>query len=157
LVIQLRVLDGRTANRSDAVVGNLASRRRWPLSSPEHAGPSGMIALHSFDFVAFHRCSGTSFSFTTINPGPSPRPGNASRKRRHLPDFTLPCPAKNNFAATCPREYFPRRIRVNASDPGLQIVPESRRDTLDRPAKPCMTNLPWNGMCACKGNETVFL
>ena len=53
------------------------------------------------------------------------------------------------------RIYFPDEP-LNASDPVLQIVLESRRDTLiARPTKHEQTTLEWN-VCLQGGNETVF-
>jgi protocatechuate 3,4-dioxygenase alpha subunit len=53
------------------------------------------------------------------------------------------------------RLYFPEEP-VNASDPVLQIVPESRRETLiARRAGPKENTLEWN-VCLQGENETVF-
>lgn len=91
------------------------------------------------------------FSFTTVKPGPV-----------HSPDGTPQAPhlqicifMRGLLKQLVTRLYFPEEP-LNASDPVLQLVPESRRETLvARQASQNQNTLEWN-VCLQGGSETVF-
>jgi protocatechuate 3,4-dioxygenase alpha subunit len=150
LVIHGRVLDGDGQAVPDAVLEIWQADADGRYHHPEHAGPQN-DATPFFGFGRIPTDAQGQFSFTTIKPGPVHSPDG----KPQAPHLQISLFMRGLLRQLVTRIYFPDEP-LNASDPVLQIVPESRRDTLiARPTKHEQTTLEWN-VCLQGGNETVF-
>ena len=150
ITIQGSVLDGDGQPVPDAILeiwqADAGGRYRHPEHSttPDDAAP----------FFGFGRISTDDhgrFSFIIVKPGPVHAP-NGKPQAPHLQVSVF---MRGLLKQLVTRLYFPEEP-LNASDPVLRVVPESRRETLiARQASPNQNTLEWN-VCLQGGNETVF-
>ena len=150
VTIQGRVLDGGGQPVPDAVLEIWQADADGHYHHPEHAG----LTNDSVPFLGFGRIPTDErgqFSFTTIKPGPVHGPDG----KPQAPHLQISIFMRGLLRQLVTRLYFPDEP-LNASDPVLQVVPESRRYTLAaRRTKPDENILEWN-VCLQGGNETVF-
>jgi protocatechuate 3,4-dioxygenase alpha subunit len=148
--IRGRVLDGDGQPVPDAVLEIWQADADGRYHHPEHAGPQNGAA----PFFGFGRISTNErgqFSFTTVKPGPVHGPDD----KPQAPHLEISVFTRGLLKRLVTRMYFPDEP-LNASDPVLRLVPESRRETLiARQTKPEQNTLEWN-VCLQGGNETVF-
>ena len=149
VTIQGCVFDGDGQPVPDAILEIWQADADGCYHHPEHDGPKCANS-----FLGFGRTpTGEQgrFSFTTIKPGPVYDPEG----RPHAPHLQLSIFMRGLLKRLVTRVYFPDEP-LNASDPVLQLVPESRHTTLI--ARPLVSKgdiLEWN-VCLQGENETVF-
>ena len=148
--IQGRVLDGDGQPVPDAILEIWQADADGRYHHPEHSS-APTDANPFFGFGRIPTDEHGRFSFTTIKPGPVHGPdGNPQAPHLQISVFM-----RGLLKQLVTRLYFPEEP-LNASDPVLQLVPESRRDTLvARPTGPNGNTLEWN-VCLQGANETVF-
>jgi protocatechuate 3,4-dioxygenase alpha subunit len=149
VAIQGRVLDGDGQPVPDAILEIWQADADGRYHHPEHDGSKGATP-----FVGFGRIPTDEqgrFSFTTIKPGPVHGPDG----KPHAPHLQLSIFMRGLLKRLVTRLYFPEDP-LNASDPILQLVSESRRKTLiARPIGPKENTMEW--IVHLQGeNETVF-
>jgi protocatechuate 3,4-dioxygenase alpha subunit len=150
VAIQGRVLDGDGQPVPDAVLEIWQADADGRYHHPEHTGPQNN-ATPFFGFGRIPTDEQGRFSFTTIKPGPVYGPDG----KPQAPHLQISVFMRGLLRQLVTRIYFPDEP-LNASDPVLQVVLESRRETLiARPTKPEHNSLEWN-VCLQGGNETVF-
>ena len=149
VAIQGCVLDGEGQPVPDAVLEIWQADADGRYHHPEHGGAKGANPFFGFGRIPSDEQG--RFSFTTIKPGPVYGPEGEP----HAPHLQLSIFMRGLLKRLVTRLYFPEDP-LNASDPILQLVPESRRKTLiARPAGPKDNILEWN-VCLQGENETVF-
>jgi len=150
VVIRGRVLDGDGQPVPDAVLEIWQADADGRYHHPEHTDPQNN-ATSFFGFGRIPTDAQGQFSFTTIKPGPVHGPDG----KPHAPHLQISVFMRGLLKQLATRLYFPQEP-LNASDPVLQVVPESRRETLiARGAQPKENILEWD-VCLQGGNETVF-
>jgi protocatechuate 3,4-dioxygenase alpha subunit len=150
VAIQGRVLDGDGQPVPDAVLEIWQADADGRYHHPEHGGqPNGATSF--FGFGRIPTDGHGQFSFTTIKPGPV----HGTDGKPPAPHLQISVFMRGLLKQLVTRLYFPEEP-LNASDPVLQIVPESRRETLiARQAGPKENTLEWN-VCLQGESETVF-
>ena len=150
VTIHGRVLDGDAQPVPDAVLEIWQADAEGRYHHPEHADPQN----NTTPFFGFGRVPTDEhgqFSFTTIKPGPVHGPEG----KPQAPHLQISLFMRGLLRQLVTRVYFPDEP-LNASDPVLQVVPESRRATLiARQSTPPENALLWN-VCLQGENETVF-
>ncbi len=150
IAIRGRVLDGDGQPVPDAVLEIWQADATGRYHHPEHAA-SQNDATPFFGFGRIPTDAQGQFSFTTIKPGPVHGPDG----RPQAPHLQISVFMRGLLKQLVTRLYFPDEP-LNASDPVLQVVPESRRETLiARQAKPDENTLEWNVFLQGE-KETVF-
>jgi protocatechuate 3,4-dioxygenase alpha subunit len=150
VTIQGRVLDGDGQPVSDAVLEIWQADAEGRYHHPEHAGPPN-DATPFFGFGRVPTDEQGHFSFTTIKPGPVHGPDG----KPQAPHLQISVFMRGLLRQLVTRLYFPEEP-LNAADPVLQVVPESRHETLiARQIKPEQNTLEWNVLLQGE-NETVF-
>lgn len=148
--IQGRVLDGDGQPVPDAILEIWQADADGRYHHPEHsAAPTDTKSFFGFGRIPMDDHG--RFSFTIIKPGPVHGPDG----KPQAPHLQISIFMRGLLKQLVTRLYFPEEP-LNASDPVLQIVPESRRGTLvARPAGSDENTLEWN-VCLQGANETVF-
>jgi protocatechuate 3,4-dioxygenase alpha subunit len=150
VAIRGRVLDGDGQPVPDAVLEIWQADADGRYHHPEHADPRN----NATPFVGFGRIPTDDrgqFSFTTVKPGPVFGPDG----KPQAPHLQILVFMRGLLRQLVTRMYFPGEP-LNASDMVLQIVPESRRETLiARRTAPTGNTLEWNVLLQ-GGDETVF-
>ena len=150
VAIQGRVLDGSGQPVPDAILEIWQADANGRYYHPEHADTRNNVT----PFVGFGRVPTDGqgqFSFTTIKPGPVYGPDG----KPQAPHLQISVFMRGLLRQLVTRMYFPDEP-LNGSDPGLQFVPESRRETLiARRTGPEGNNLEWNVLLQ-GADETVF-
>jgi protocatechuate 3,4-dioxygenase alpha subunit len=150
VAIQGRVLDGDGQPVPDAVLEIWQADADGHYHHPEHTSTPN-DAAQFFGFGRIPTDERGQFSFTTIKPGPVHGPDG----KPQAPHLQICILMRGLLRQLVTRLYFPDEP-LNASDPALQVVPESRRYTLvARQTKPDEKTLEWN-VCLQGANETVF-
>ena len=149
VTIQGCVLDGDGQPVPDAILEIWQADAEGRYHHPEHAGAKGANSFFGFGRIPTDEQG--RFSFTTVKPGPVHGPeGNP-----HAPHLQLSIFMRGLLKRLVTRVYFPEDP-LNASDPVLQLVPESRRKTLIAHPSGTKDNiLEWNVHLQGE-NETVF-
>jgi protocatechuate 3,4-dioxygenase alpha subunit len=150
VAIRGRVIDGDGRGVPDAVLEIWQADADGRYHHPEHTGaPNDATSFFGFGRTPTNEQG--QFSFTTIKPGPVHGPdGNPQAPHLQISVFM-----RGLLKQLVTRLYFPDEP-LNASDPVLQVVPESRRETLIAlQAGPKENTLEWN-VCLQGENETVF-
>jgi protocatechuate 3,4-dioxygenase alpha subunit len=150
ITIQGRVLDGDSQPVPDALLEIWQADADGRYHHPEHSdAPNDSTSFFGFDRIPTDEHG--RFSFTTIKPGPVHGPDG----KPQAPHLVISVFMRGLLKQLVTRVYFPEEP-LNASDPVLQIVPESRRETLiAQPAGPKENTLEWN-VCLQGDCETVF-
>jgi len=150
VAIQGRVIDGDGQPVPDAILEIWQADAAGRYHHPEQAGaPHGATSFFGFGRIPTDEHG--RFSFTTIKPGPV----HSLDGRPQAPHLQISVFMRGLLKQLVTRIYFPDEP-LNASDPVLQIVPESRRETLiARQSAAKKNTLEWN-VCLQGGNETVF-
>jgi len=145
-----RLLDGDGQPVPDAILEIWQADPDGRYHHPEHSATPNS-ATSFFGFGRIPTDDHGQFSFTTVKPGPVHGPdGNPQAPHLQISVFM-----RGLLKQLVTRLYFPEEP-LNASDPVLQVVPESRRETLiARQASQNQNTLEWN-VCLQGGNETVF-
>jgi protocatechuate 3,4-dioxygenase alpha subunit len=150
VAIRGQVLDGDGQPVPDAVLESWQADADGRYHHREHAGTPN----EATPFVGFGRIPTDAhgqFSFTTIKPGPVYGPDG----KPQAPHLQISVFMRGLLRQLVTRMYFPEEP-LNVSDPVLQVVPESRRETLiARQTKPEENSLEWN-VCLQGEYETVF-
>jgi protocatechuate 3,4-dioxygenase, alpha subunit len=150
IAIQGRVLDGDAQPVPDAVLEIWQADAVGRYDHPEQTGAPN-DATPFFGFGRVPTDENGQFSFTTIKPGPVHGPDG----KPQAPHLLISVFMRGLLKQLVTRLYFPEET-LNTSDPVLQIVSESRRETLiARQAGPKENTLEWN-VCLQGANETVF-
>ena len=150
VVIRGRVLDGDGQGVPDAVLEIWQADPDGRYHHPEHKDPRNNAASF-FGFGRIPTDAQGQFSFATIKPGPVYGPDG----KPQAPHLQISIFMRGLLRQIVTRLYFPEEP-LNASDPVLQVVPESRRDTLiARQTRSKENTLEWN-VCLQGANETVF-
>lgn len=150
LTIQGRVLDGDGQPVPDAVLEIWQADADGRYHHPEHASAPD-DATSFFGFGRIPTDERGRFSFTSVKPGPVYAPDG----KPQAPHLQICVFMRGLLKQLVTRLYFPEEP-LNASDPVLQLVPESRRETLvARQTGPDGNTLEWN-VCLQGGSETVF-
>jgi protocatechuate 3,4-dioxygenase, alpha subunit len=150
VAIQGRVIDGDGQPVPDAVLEIWQADADGRYHHPEQAGaPNGATSFFGFGRIPTDERG--QFSFTTIKPGPVHGPDG----KPQAPHLQIAVFMRGLLKQLVTRLYFAEEP-LNASDPVLQVVPESRRETLiARQMGPKQNTLEWN-VCLQGVNETVF-
>ena len=150
VAIQGRVLDGDGQPVPDAVLEIWQADADGRYHHSEYAGqPNGATSFFGFGRIPTDEQG--RFWFTTVKPGPV----HGTDGKPQAPHLQISVFMRGLLKQLVTRLYFPEEP-LNASDPVLQIVPESRRETLiARQAGPKENALEWN-VCLQGENETVF-
>jgi protocatechuate 3,4-dioxygenase alpha subunit len=150
ITIRGRVIDGDGHGVPDAVLEIWQADADGRYPHPEHTQSQQNAASFS-GFGRIPTDEQGQFSFITIRPGPVHGPdGNP-----HAPHLLISVFMRGLLRQLVTRLYFPQEP-LNASDPVLYAVPESRRETLiARQAESTENSLEWN-VCLQGPNETVF-
>ena len=150
VVIRGRIIDGEGQGVPDAIVEIWQADADGRYHHPEHTGATNGVTSF-FGFGRIPTGAQGQFLFTTIKPGPVHGPDG----KPHAPHLQISVFMRGLLRQLWTRLYFPEEP-LNSSDPVLQVVPESRRDTLiARQAESKENTLEWN-VCLQGGNETVF-
>jgi protocatechuate 3,4-dioxygenase, alpha subunit len=150
VAIRGRVLDGEGQPVPDAILEIWQADADGRYHHPEHAG-SQNDATPFFGFGRIPTDAQGQFSFTTIKPGPVYGPDG----KPQAPHLQISVFMRGLLKQLATRMYFPDEP-LNASDPVLQVVPESRRETLiARQTGSAGNILEWNVLLQ-GGSETVF-
>jgi protocatechuate 3,4-dioxygenase alpha subunit len=148
--IQGSVLDGDGQPVPDAILEIWQADPDGRYRHPEHSAAQNAATLF-FGFGRIPTDEEGRFSFTTVRPGPVHGPDG----KPQAPHLQISVFMRGLLKQLVTRLYFPEEP-LNASDPVLQIVPESRRETLiARQVNEKQNTLEWN-VCLQGGNETVF-
>jgi len=150
ITIQGRLLDGDGQPVPDAILEIWQADADGRYHHPEHsAAPNDATPFFGFTRIATDDHGG--FSFTTVKPGPVHGPDG----KPQAPHLQISVFMRGLLKQLVTRLYFPEDP-LNASDPVLQVVPESRRATLlARQSSHNENTLEWN-VCLQGGDETVF-
>ena len=150
ITIQGKIIDGDGQPVPDAILEIWQADASGRYHHPEHsATPSD--ATPFFGFGRIPTDDQGLFSFTTVKPGPVHSPDG----KPQAPHLQISVFMRGLLKQLVTRLYFPEEP-LNASDPVLQIVPESRRETLiARQPSQHQNTLEWI-VCLQGGNETVF-
>lgn len=150
LTIQGTVLDGDGQPVPDAILEIWQTDPDGRYHHPEHSpAPEDATTVFGFGRVATDEQG--RFSFTTVKPGPAHGPDGTPQ----APHLQICIFMRGLLRQLVTRLYFPEEP-LNASDPVLQLVPESRRETLvAHRANPNQNTLEWN-VCLQGRDETVF-
>src|ERR1700722_7257850 len=150
VAIRGRVLDADGQPVPDAILEIWHADADGRYHHPEHDGtPNDATSFLGFGRIATDAQG--HFSFTTIKPGPVPGPGG----KPQAPHLQISIFMRGLLKQLVTRLYFPEEP-LNASDPVLQVVPESRRETLiARQTKRDENTLEWNVFLQGE-KETVF-
>jgi protocatechuate 3,4-dioxygenase alpha subunit len=150
IAIRGRVLDGGGEPVPDAILEIWQADAAGHYHHPEHVSPPG----DRTSFLGFGRIPTDErgqFSFTTIRPGPVHGPDGQPQ----APHLQISIFMRGLLKHLVTRIYFPDEL-MNASDPVLQVVLESRRETLiARQTKQDENTLEWNVFLQGE-RETVF-
>jgi protocatechuate 3,4-dioxygenase alpha subunit len=150
IVIRGRVIDGDGQGVPDAVLEIWQADADGRYDHPEHTDSQNNAASF-FGFGRTPTDEQGQFSFTTIRPGPVRGPDG----KPHAPHLQISVFMRGLLRQLVTRLYFPEES-LNASDPVLRVVPESRRHTLiGCQAAADQNTLEWN-VCLQGANETVF-
>jgi len=150
VAIQGRVIDGDGQPVPDAVLEIWQADADGRYHHPEHEGPRHN-AKSFFGFGRIPTDEHGRFSVTTIKPGPVYGPEG----KPQAPHLQISVFMRGLLKQLVTRIYFPDEP-LNASDPVLQVVLESRRETLiARKSAAKKNTLEWN-VCLQGENETVF-
>lgn len=150
LTIQGSVLDGDGQPVPDAILEIWQADPDGRYHHPEHSAASNS-ATPFFGFGRIPTDDHGRFSFTTVKPGPAHGPDG----KPQAPHLQISIFMRGLLKQLVTRLYFPEEP-LNAADPVLQVVPESRRATLVAHQTGSDGNtLEWN-VCLQGGNETVF-
>jgi protocatechuate 3,4-dioxygenase alpha subunit len=150
VAVRGRVLDGDGQPVPDAVLEIWQADADGRYHHPEHADPRNN-ATPFFGFGRIPTDERGQFSFTTIKPGPVYHTDG----KPQAPHLQISVFMRGLLRQLVTRMYFPDEP-LNASDLVLQIVPESRRETLiARQTGPAGNTLEWNVLLQ-GANETVF-
>ena len=150
ITIQGSVLDGDGQPVPDAILEIWQADGGGRYHHPEHSADSDG-ATPFFGFGRIPTDDRGRFSFTTVKPGQAHGPDG----KPQAPHLQICIFMRGLLKQLVTRLYFPEEP-LNASDPVLQLVPESRRETLlARPASKNQNTLEWN-VCLQGGYETVF-
>jgi protocatechuate 3,4-dioxygenase alpha subunit len=150
VVVRGRVIDGDGQGVPDAVleIWQADGDGRYPQTEQ---GGAPINATPFFGFGRIPTDEQGQFSFTTIKPGPVHGPDG----KPQAPHLQISVFMRGLLRQLVTRLYFPEEP-LNASDPVLQVVPESRRETLIARQSGAKENtLQWN-VCLQGRNETVF-
>jgi protocatechuate 3,4-dioxygenase, alpha subunit len=150
ITIQGRVIDGDGQPVPDAILEIWQADAGGRYPHPEQSTtPNDASPFFGFGRVATDDQG--QFSFITVKPGPVHGPDG----KPQAPHLQISVFMRGLLKQLVTRLYFPEEP-LNPSDPVLQVVPESRRETLiARQASPNQNTLEWN-VCLQGGNETVF-
>ncbi len=144
-----RILDGDGQPVPDAVLEIWQADAEGRYHHPEHSGTTDATSFFGFGRIPTGE-SGC-FSFSTIKPGPVPRPDG----KPNAPHLEISIFMRGLLQRLITRLYFPDEP-LNAADAVLLAVPESRRATLiARKAQPQENSLEWD-VCLQGKDETVF-
>ena len=148
--IQGSVLDGDGQPVPDAILEIWQADPDGRYHHPEHtAAPNEATQFWGFGRIPTDEQG--RFSFTTVKPGPVHSPDG----KPQAPHLQISIFMRGLLKQLVTRLYFPEEP-LNAADPVLQVVPESRRETLiARETSKKQNTLEWN-VCLQGGNETVF-
>jgi protocatechuate 3,4-dioxygenase, alpha subunit len=150
VAIRGRVIDGDGQAVPDAVLEIWQADADGRYHHPEHEAPRNN-AKPFFGFGRIPTDEHGRFSFTTFKPGPVHSPDGKPQS----PHLQISVFMRGLLKRLVTRIYFPDEP-LNASDPVLQVVPESRRETLiARQSTAKKNTLDWN-VCLQGENETVF-
>jgi len=150
VVVQGRVLDGDGQGVPDAVLEIWQADADGRYHHPQHMDPPNN-AKTFFGFGRIPTDAQGRFSFTTIKPGPV----HGQDGKPQAPHLQISVFMRGLLRQLVTRLYFPEDP-LNASDPVLQVVPVSRRETLiARQTDSKEDTLEWNVFLQ-GGNETVF-
>ena len=150
VTIHGRVLDGNGQPVSDAVLEIWQADADGRYHHPEQTDPQN-DPTPFFGFGRIPTDERGQFSFTTIKPGSVHGPDG----KPQAPHLQISIFMRGLLKQLVTRVYFPEEP-LNDSDMVLQLVPESRRQTLiAQRTGPQGTTLEWN-VCLQGGNETVF-
>lgn len=150
VAIRGRVLDGDGQPVPDAVLEIWQADAHGRYHHPEHSDARN-DAPSFFGFGRIPTDAEGQFSFTAIKPGPVYSPDG----KPQAPHLQISVFMRGLLKQLVTRMYFPDEP-LNGSDMVLQIVPESRRETLiARKTGPAGSTLEWNVLLQ-GGNETVF-
>lgn len=150
VAIQGRVLDGDAQPVPDALLEIWQADADGRYHHPEHTYPRNN-ANGFFGFGRVPTDPDGRFSFTTIKPGPVHAPDGVPQ----APHLQISIFMRGLLKHLVTRIYFPDEP-LNASDPVLQVVPKSRRDTLiARQSGSAGDTLEWNVFLQGE-KETVF-
>jgi len=150
ITIQGKVIDGDSKPVPDAILEIWQADASGQYHYPEHSTAPGE-ATPFFGFGRIPTDDQGRFSFITIKPGPV----HGLDGKPQAPHLQISVFMRGLLKQLVTRLYFPGEP-LNVSDPVLQIVPESRRETLiARQASPNQNTLEWN-VCLQGQNETVF-
>jgi protocatechuate 3,4-dioxygenase alpha subunit len=150
ITIQGSVLDGDGQPVPDAILEIWQADPDGRYRHTEHpAAP-----IDATPFLGFGRIPTDEqgrFSFTTVKPGPVHAPDG----KPQAPHLQISVFMRGLLKQLVTRLYFPDEP-LNGADPVLQLVPESRRETLiARQSSQNQNTFEWN-VCLQGGNETVF-
>jgi protocatechuate 3,4-dioxygenase alpha subunit len=150
ITIQGSVLDGDGQPVPDAILEIWQADADGRYHHPEHSSaPDDATAFSCFGRIPTDENG--RFSFTTIKPGPV----HGADGKPHAPHLQICVFMRGLLKHLVTRVYFPEEP-LNASDPVLQLVPESRRETLvAHQASQNQSTLEWN-VCLQGEHETVF-
>ena len=150
IAIRGRGLDGDGEPVPDAILEIWHADAAGHYHHPEHVSPPG-DATSLLGFGRIPTDERGQFSFTTIKPGPVHGPDGQPQ----APHLQISIFMRGLLKHLVTRIYFPDEP-LNASDPVLQVVPESRRETLiARQTKRDENTLEWNVFLQGE-RETVF-
>ena len=150
ITIQGSVLDGDGQPVPDAILEIWQADAGGRYHHPEHS-TSPNDAAPFFGFGRIPTDDSGRFSFITVKPGPVHGPDG----KPQAPHLQISVFMRGLLKQLVTRLYFPEEP-LNASDPVLQHVPESRRETLiARQSSQNQNTLEWN-VHLQGGNETVF-
>jgi protocatechuate 3,4-dioxygenase alpha subunit len=150
VAIHGRVLDGDGQPVPDAVLEIWQADADGRYHHSEHTVPRNN-ATPFFGFGRIPADADGQFSFTTIKPGPVYHTDG----KPQAPHLQISVFMRGLLRQLVTRMYFPDEP-LNASDLVLQVVPESRRETLiARQNGPEENILEWNVLLQGE-NETVF-
>jgi protocatechuate 3,4-dioxygenase, alpha subunit len=150
VAIHGRVIDGDGQPVPDAVLEIWQADADGRYQHPEDAGPRNDVNFF-FGFGRTPTDEQGRFSFTTIKPGPVHSPDG----KPQAPHLQISVFMRGLLKQLVTRIYFPDEP-LNASDPVLQVVPESRCETLIARQSAAKENtLEWNVRLQGE-NETVF-
>ena len=150
VTIHGRVLDGDGVPVPDAFLEIWQANSHGKYAHPEDTQEKSLEP----GFTGFGRipidASGT-FRFVTIKPGPVPGPD----RKEQAPHLVVSIFMRGLLKRLTTRMYFPNES-INASDPILNLVDQSRRPTLIAIATSAVSNeLEWNVILQ-GSHETVF-
>ena len=150
ITIQGAVVDGDGQPVPDAILEIWQADPDGRYHHPEHS-PAEDDATPFFGFGRVPTDDLGRFSFSTVKPGPVHSPDG----KPQAPHLQISVFMRGLLKQLVTRLYFPEEP-LNSSDPVLQVVPESRRETLiARQTGQNQNSLEWN-VHLQGGSETVF-